>query len=346
MDPGIGNYYTPPRYLTNVSGTLFFTANDGIHGIELWVLADDASQGTSLAVSEFSVTITAGVAGSFTVTAKNADGSTNTSYRGTVHFTSSDPQAALPSNYTFTSADQGVHTFGATLKTAGSQSITTSDTVIPSGTGTQAGITVKAAAASRFTVAGFPSPVTAGMAGSLTVTAWDPYGNRATGYTGTVHFTSSDTKAVLPGNYIFTTADAGMHTFSATLKTAGHQSLTATDTANGALTGAQGSIQVNAAAASRLLLSAPASLTAGAKFSLTVTVVDAYGNAVTGYRGTIAFRSSDSTARLPSNYTFTAADQGVHTFTGLVLKKKGKQTITVTDTLDGSLTASVLIDVV
>ena len=32
-------------------------------------------------------------------------------------------------------------------------------------------------------------------------------------------------------------------------------------------------------------------------------------------------------------------------FTGLVLRKKGKQTITVTDTLDGSLTASVLIDV-
>jgi hypothetical protein len=52
-------------------------------------------------------------------------------------------------------------------------------------------------------------------------------------------------------------------------------------------------------------------------------VVDAYGNVVTGYRGTIAFRSSDPTAGLPKNYTFTAADQGVHTFTGLVLKKKG-----------------------
>jgi hypothetical protein len=35
----------------------------------------------------------------------------------------------------------------------------------------------------------------------------------------------------------------------------------------------------------------------------------------------------------------------VHTFTDLRLKKKGKQTITVTDTLDSSLTASVLIDV-
>src|SRR5262249_62349741 len=99
------------------------------------------------------------------------------------------------------------------------------------------------------------------------------------------------------------------------------------------------------AAASRLLLSAPASVNAGVKFSLTVTAVDAYGNVVTGYRGRIAFRSSDSTAALPKNYTFSASDQGVHTFAGLVLRKRGKQTIKVTDTLDSSLTTSVSIDV-
>src|SRR5262249_34692802 len=198
---------------TNVNGTPFFTADDGIHGMELWKLVDDATQGTRLNVSGFPGTITAGVAGRFTVTAKNADGATNTGYRGTVHFTSSDPQAVLPGNYTFTAADQGVHTFSATLRTAGSQSITTTDTAVSSGAGAQAGITVNAAAASRFTVAGFPSPVTAGVAGSFTVTSLDAYGNRATGYRGTVRFTSSDTKAVLPGNYSFTAPDAGMHNF-------------------------------------------------------------------------------------------------------------------------------------
>src|SRR5262249_23558587 len=151
----------------------------------------------------------------------------------------------------------------------------------------------------------------AGVTGSFTVTAWDPYGNRATGYTGTVRFTSSDPQAVLPGNYTFTAADAGLHAFSAVLKTAGTQSLTATDTASAACAGSQ-SATVNPAAASRLVLSAPTSVSAGARFNLTVTVVDAYGNVVTGYRGTIAFRSSDSTAKLPRNYTFTAADQGVH----------------------------------
>jgi ELWxxDGT repeat protein len=330
--------------LTSVNGKLFFTADDGIHGDELWKLADGTTQGTSLAVSGFPAIVTAGMAGSFTVTAKNADGSTNTTYRGAVHFSGSDPQAILPPNYAFTAADNGVHTFSATLKTAGSQSITVSDTVVPSGAGTQAGITVKAVAASRFTVAGFPSPTTAGVAGSFTVTARDAFGNLATSYTGTVRFTSSDAQAVVPGNYTFVAGDAGIHTFSATLKTAGTQSLTATDTVSATIVGTQ-SVTVNPAAARRLIVTAPSTVNAGAKFSLTLTAVDAYGNVATGYLGTINFRSSDSTASLPASYTFTAADLGVHTFTGLVLRKKGEPTITVTDTLDGSLTASALIGV-
>src|SRR5262249_38251775 len=111
--------------LTNVNGTLFFAADDRTHGLELWQLAED---GTSLDVRGFPATITAGVAGTFTVTARNAAGSPNPGYRGTVHFTSSDPQAVLPADYTFTEADQGAHTFTATLKTAGSQSIMASDT--------------------------------------------------------------------------------------------------------------------------------------------------------------------------------------------------------------------------
>ena len=184
------------------------------------------------------------------------------------------------------------------------------------------------------------------MAGSFTVTAWDAYGNRATGYTGTVHFTSSDAKAVLPGNYTFTAADAGVHTFSATLKTAGTQSLTATDTANAALTGTQGRITVNAAAASRLLIIAPASVKA--EYPLQPDrhrrgCLRQHRHRLPGHD--LPSSSSDSTANLPRNYTFTAADQGVHTFTGLVLKKKGTQTITVNDTQNSSIAASVSINV-
>ena len=38
----------------------------------------------------------------------------------------------------------------------------------------------------------------------MTVTAYDAYGNVATGYTGTVAFTSSDPQACFPADYTFT----------------------------------------------------------------------------------------------------------------------------------------------
>jgi hypothetical protein len=101
---------------------------------------------------------------------------------------------------------------------------------------------------------------------------------------------------------------------------------------------------VNPAAASTFVLSAPSSVNPGVAFSLTVTVEDAYGNVVTGYTGTVHFSSTDNKATLPANYTFTAADKGVHTFTGLILPKKGKQTITVRDTQNSSLTGSDIVD--
>jgi len=56
----------------------------------------------------------------------------------------------------------------------------------------------------------------------------------ANGYIGIVHFTSSDTLAQqlgkLPADYQFTSGDAGAHTFSVTLMTAGNQTITVSDT--------------------------------------------------------------------------------------------------------------------
>src|SRR4029077_8011869 len=125
--------------------------------------------------------------------------------------------------------DAGTHLFSVTLKTAGPQTVTFQDA--QNGFTTNASISVTAAAASQFVLSGLPSTTTAGMVQSLTLTVLDAYGNIATGYTGTVHFTSTDAQAVLPANYSFSSSDNGVHPFSATLKTAGTQSLTATDTA-------------------------------------------------------------------------------------------------------------------
>ena len=74
---------------------------------------------------------------------------------------------------------------------------------------------------------------------NATLTALDRFGNVATSYAGTVHFSSSDLLAAtlgkLPADYTFTGGDAGTHSFSVTLMTAGNQTVSATDTVNGAL---------------------------------------------------------------------------------------------------------------
>jgi hypothetical protein len=296
-------------------------------------------------VAGFPSPTTAGDSHSFTVTAKDPYGNVATGYTGTVHFLSTDSHAALPADYAFTAGDGGVHSFTATLKTAGTRAITARDTVTGSITGTQSGITVNPAAASQLKVSA-PTSATAGSAFDVTVTAQDPYGNTATSYTGTVHFTSSDTRAVLPADYTFTTTDAGRHTFSGgvTLITAGSRSVTATDTVTGSITGTA-SVTVVAAAASTLTLSAPGSVTAGTAFTFSVTALDAYGNRATGYRGTVHFTSSDVQAVLPGDYTFTAGDSGRHSFSGTKLKTAGTQTLTATDTVTSTITGQATIHV-
>jgi len=330
----------------NTLGTQSLTATDtvtgSITGSQTGILVITSSAAvTKFVVAGFPSSITAGNAGTITVTAENSSGQTVATYTGTVFLTSSDGQALLPANYTFTSSDNGVHTFNVTLKTAGTQSITATDTVTSSITGSQTGITVNAAAASALIVSGFPSPVTAGTAGSLTVEAVDAYGNLAASYRGTVTFSSTDTKAILPSNYTFTSADQGVHSFSATLKTSGTKSVTAKDKTTSSITGTD-AIIVNAGAAVALTVTVfPTSDTAGATHTIAVTAVDVYGNAAAGYRGTVHFTSTDPQAVLPANYTFVAGDNGVHTFqASTTLKTAGKQSITATDTATSSLTGS------
>jgi hypothetical protein len=82
--------------------------------------------------------------------------------------------------------------------------------------------------------------------------------------------------------------------------------------------------------------SAPSGASAGVSFSVTVTAADISNNPMTGYRGTIHFTSSDGSATLPTDYTFTSADNGSHTFT-VTLQTGGDQTIVATDTSDATI---------
>jgi hypothetical protein len=300
-------------------------------------------QTTHLSVSTASSYV-AGVAHSVTVKALDAYGNTDSSYQGAVHFTSTDTKAALPADYTFLGSDAGFHVFAVTLKTAGTRSVTATDTVTASIKGSQSGIVVTPAAAKTLVVAGMTTPRTAGTTGSIRVTAADLYGNRVTGYRGTVRFTSTDKRASLPADYAFVAADNGTHVFAATviLKTVGTWSVTATDKVTASIKGTQAGIVVNAAALSMLVVSGMTTpRTTGSTGSIRVTATDAYGNRIHGYLGTVHFTSTDPAASLPANYTFTAADAGTHVFVAnVILNTAGTWSVTATDTVTVSIKGS------
>lgn len=82
-----------------------------------------------------------------------------------------------------------------------------------------------------------------------------------------------------------------------------------------------------------------ASPVAGRPFNVTITAADVFGNAVTGYSGTVHFSSSDSLAALPSDYTFQTGDNGEHTFS-VTFNATGSQTLNVWDKLAPSIFGS------
>src|SRR5581483_233312 len=171
---------------------------------------------------------TAGIPYSVTVTAQDQFNNTATAYGGTVHFTTSDTNGtvSLPTDSTLTS---GVATFGVTLNTAGSVSVTATDTVSPPNVSGSSTVAVVAAAATHFAVS-VPAGATAGNAFAITVTAQDPFNNTDRAYAGTVHFTSTDPNLQagdLPAN---ATLGSGVGNFTVTLRTvgAGTQSVIAT----------------------------------------------------------------------------------------------------------------------
>jgi hypothetical protein len=104
-----------------------------------------------------------------------------------------------------------------------------------------------------------------------------------------------------------------------------------------------GAFEVQPGPASRLQVTAPAQVTANTAFDVTVTALDVYGHRAVGYLGTVTFTSTDPAPgiTLPTDYPFTATDNGVHVFASAVtLRTVGGQTITVTDTLTPSIGGS------
>jgi hypothetical protein len=296
------------------------------------------------------VSATAGSSEVVSISAEDTSNQVVTGYTGTVHFTSTDTHAVLPADYTFTAADTGQHAFTLTFETSGTHALRATDTTHPSITGLVAAISVAPAAASSLEVrfASFQlSPSVPSQ--PFTVTALDPYGNVATGYTGTVHFTATDTGAALPGTYTFTAADAGTHAFAMTPSASYQQWLTATDTSNSGITGSRAYYLGTLAASSFSVDVAPAATGAsGDTRTVTVTARNVQGGVQTDYVSTVDFSSTDSDAEVDTpyeflryySYHFVPADKGTHTFS-LRFFEAGWQGLRVSDDFDAGIAGAV-----
>ncbi len=178
-----------------------------------------------------------------------------------------------------------------------------------------------------------PASATSGTPVSFAVKALDASNNVVASYSGTVSFTSTDAKAMLPAS---STLIMGTGNFFATFNTVGNQTITATDTAS--LAGKSSAIDVATAPATTHFSVSNNGGTAGTRSPTTITVEaqDAANNTSTSYSGTVQITTSDGKAILPVS---APLQNGAGNFQ-LTFETAGNQIVTATDTAMPSLTGN------
>ena len=174
----------------------------------------------------------------------------------------------------------------------------------------------------------------AGEAFGLNVVAKDAFGNRATGYRGTVAFHTLSPMASMPMPYTFTALDEGQHVFDGgfTLRSAGSWALQATDFESKTLSTAGVAFSVSPGMPVALELSGvPGSVVAGSPLELTVAARDAFGNAVQGAVSMVTPSSTDPQATISGPIALIDEPFGTG---GLVLRTAGTWAVTVQDPED------------
>jgi MYXO-CTERM domain-containing protein len=189
-----------------------------------------------------------------------------------------------------------------------------------------------------------PSQVTAGEAlPTIEVELQDELGNTFTESTESVVLSLGDNTA---GGQLFGQATVavanGVAKFDGlTLRKAGN-GYTLVASAPGFESATSTEIAVRPAAAASYALTFPASVTAGQEATLSATAYDAYGNQAAAYGGTVNVTSSDAAATMSSTATF--AEGQLESFK-VTFKTAGLRTLTVTDSANASLKATVQLNV-
>jgi hypothetical protein len=272
---------------------------------------------------EATTPIPAGDSVTVTVTAIDQYGNMYYDYGGTVNFTSSDPLAVLPDNYTYLpgfGVGNGTHTFeGIVFGTTGAQTLIVTNVSLDHPVSNTTAMTIQPVrAADSFVVDVYHVP-SVGIPEDVTLTVYDQYNDLFLNYTGEVTFsTDRSAEVTLPANYVFQPADAGVHTivgelnFSAT----GWFNITATDTVVATVTGTQGNINVSddPEIIDHFVVSGIENMLQRQKSDVMVVAYQQDGIVFERYNGTVHFEANKAGASFPDDYTFQVSDKGVKLF--------------------------------
>lgn len=335
LEPGTYNYVVTAKWRTWSTESAVKTAN---------VTVGPANH---LTVTANSSTPTAGATDNLTITARDADGSTVTSYTGSHNLTFSGaaagPNGAAPTvsdssgaDVAFGSATAISFSAGIAIVAAGKNgvmklyksgvaSIGASDGTLS--TETPPAVTVSAATASSLSPVAANTAPAAGEADNLTITALDAYGNLATSYTGSKSLTfsgaatvgankptvaNSSGTATAFGTATAISFSAGMATVSSSKN--GQMKIYASGEADvivsdGTISNANPlEVTVSPLAAAKFVITATSTTpAAGEADSLTTTAQDTYGNVATSYTGTKSLAFSGASAA-PNGTAPTVSD--------------------------------------
>lgn len=297
---------TPVSGTSNSSGQAIFSAKDAV-AESVTYAAKDTTDNISVTQTA-TVSFTAGSvnAGSSTVianpTSVTADGTASSTITVTLKDANNNPVSGKAVALAQGSGNSTISAASGPSNSSGVVTFTVKDTkaetVTYSATDTTDSIAITQTAAVGFTpgpatkfVVSAPATANLGAAFSFTVTAQDANNNTATGYAGTVHFTSSDAQAVLPPN---STLTSGTGTFSATLKKASNQTIAGTDTVTATITGTSNNINVSKADTTVSTTSSQNPSVYGQSVTFTATVNPATPGAGTP-SGTVTFKEGTTT---------------------------------------------------
>ncbi|MBI4249222.1 MAG: hypothetical protein HY611_06945, partial [Elusimicrobia bacterium] len=219
--------------------------------------------------SVFGTAAPATVGAPYTVSIKAVDGSKNINYAytGRIRFTSGDPYASVPEDYTFAAYDNGARSFSVTFNTEGGMNLRVEDVSYPAWSD-QKEIQVNPAGPlpgdlalvlsgqdfyDGYGLFGTAQEATAGVAYPARVAAVDAgLKNKDYDYAGAVTLSASGGASVQPSSHLFSPADNAEFVFSVTFVSSGSFALTAGDAASASRSDSV-SVKVQAAGAAGIL---------------------------------------------------------------------------------------------